>query len=261
MGKYLQWIVLTSITGSPLLAAVVVFGAWFLIDHWTLGVLPSPFGAWRRWRRMTTLERLLANNPHDRRARREYAEFLLVRKRYAQALATLRPNLEAGDEDVETLLLMGVACLGSGHNTQGEQLLNHAEEFDPKFRHGEILLERGRWRLARADYPGARDALEKLLAIRHGTIEGRVLLARAYAGLNDLASATRVRREAWHEYSVAPRFVRRRERWWAWRLKPHRPILYACIALVAGAVLTGLLPRVLQGQGPRTLAVPPASDD
>jgi hypothetical protein len=232
MSKFLFWIILSRITGSPLLSAVVLLLAWYFLDRFTLRVLPNPVKLVMRWLRASKLRRELLNNPHDRRNRLELGELLLERGRYAEAVETLRPNLEAGDEDSATLYAMGVSCLGAGHAAQGEKLLEHLLEQDRDFRLGQVHLELGRWRLQRGEFESARKALEEFCRIRKGTVEGRVLLARAMVGAGKDGEAALMREEAWNEYASAPRFRRRVERPWAWRARPSRPITYALIAVL-----------------------------
>ena len=224
--------ILASITGSPVgsAAAIVIF--WFVTDRFTLGILPDPYRAVQRWQRTNSLERTLLVNPHDRRARSELAEHYVARKKYQRAMDVLRPNIEAGDEDPAMLFTMGVACLGAGHAPQGEKLLGHVEELDPRFRVGEVELARGTFRLDRKDYAGAKDALEKLITARKGTVEGRVKLAAALEGLNDDGKAALLKDEAWAEYVASPGFQRRKERKWAWRARPSRPLTYLTAVLV-----------------------------
>jgi uncharacterized protein HemY len=174
----------------------------------------------------------LLNNPHDRRARAELAEHYVARKKYQKAMDVLRPNLEAGDDDPAMVFTMGVACLGAGHAPQGEKLLAHVEELDPKFRLGEVDLARGTFRLERKDYAGAKEALERLVALRKGTVEGRVLLAAALEGLNEDGKAALLKDEAWAEYVASPGFQRRKERRWAWRARPSRPLAYLTAVLL-----------------------------
>jgi len=235
-----MWIILTSLTGSPLLSAVLLLVGYFFIDRYTLGVLPDPFRFVQRWNREQRLKRTVEHAPHDRQARREWSEILVERKRYAKAIEVLKPALEAGDEDPASVFTMGVACLGAGHVPQGEKLLAEVVDAKPDFRVGEVDLVLGRFRLARKDYAGARDALERLLKARVGSVEGRVLMARALQGLGDDGGAALRLDEAWKEYVAAPRFQKRRDRLWAWRAKPSRPLIYLTVAL-AGMFLFGKL--------------------
>ena len=157
----------------------------------------------------------------------------------------LRPTFDTGADDIQSVFTMGEACLLAGYVEQGEKLLDHAEELNPEFRVGEIHLVRGRERLARGDFQGAKAALEALVKVRRGTITGRVLLARAHAGLGDDATAALMRDEAWNEYVSAPRFQRRKERLWAWRARPSRPATYLLILLLAfGLFVTVVAPKI-----------------
>lgn len=243
MSSYLWWLALTVLTGSPVRAAIILLVVWLVADRFTLGVLPDPLRWLGRLKRELAVRRTIATNPHDRRARLELAELLVWRRSYRRAVEVLRPSLEQGQDDVQTLFTMGQACLGAGYAAQGEQLLGHAREVDPAFRGGEIDLVVGRARLERGDQAGAREALERLVKVRGGTVEGRVLLSRALAAAKDDAGAALLRAEAWREYEAAPRFVRRRERLWAWRARPSRPLLYASVLLAVLGLFAALAGR------------------
>jgi tetratricopeptide (TPR) repeat protein len=253
MSTWMLWMIVSAVTGRPLLSLALVFGALWAMDRFTLGVLPRPLRIINRWRRAGQLERTLMNNTHDRKARFELAELRVGQGRYAAAVELLKPNLEAGDDDVDTLFLLGVAYLGAGEKAKGELLLDEAAKVNPDFRQGSIELERGRLRLANGDAEGAVKALEHFVKGRHGSIEGRVLLAKALDKAGRDADAALMRDEAWKDYVAAPGFQRRRERLWAWRARPSRPITYAAIALL----LVFLGARALSGIQP---PMDPSSD-
>ncbi len=210
---------------------------WAVVNRFTLGVLPDPLKVLWRWRRETRLNHLLKLNPHDRRTRLELSELLVSRKAHAKAVDTLRPVLEHGDDDPQTLFTMGAACLGAGYREQGEKLLAHLREEQANFRQGEVDLVLGHARLAAGDAAGAKEALDRFLTVRKGSVEGRVLLARAQAALGDDASAALTKDAAWAEYEASPSFQQRKERLWAWRARPSRPLIYAAIALATAVVL------------------------
>jgi tetratricopeptide (TPR) repeat protein len=150
--------------------------------------------------------------------------------------------VEAGDEDARTAFVLGAALGRSGAHEQAERALELARREDPRFRAGEIDLELGRQRLDRGELSLAREALLRLLSERPGSVEGRWLLAKVLAGLGRADEARKVRREGWQEYKHLPRFQRRHERRFAWRLEPRRPALFALaiLALLALAGLVGL---------------------
>jgi hypothetical protein len=228
------WGLLSWVTGSPLTALAIVALVWWLSDRFTFRLLPDPFRFLGRWRRTRQLRATLSVNPHDRRARFELAERMLETGRPREAADVLRPNVEAGDEDAHTAFVMGAALGRIGAYQQAERVLALARDQEPRFRAGEIDLELGRQRVARHDNAGARDALQRLLVERPGSVEGRYLLARALSGLGEGAAARTVREEAWRDYRMLPRFHRKHERLFAWRIKPWRP---AAVALAIAAVV------------------------
>lgn len=229
MSGYFQWFILTAITGSPLGSAVALIVFWLVVDRFTLGFFPDPVRWVMRWRREGRLEGTLLQNPHDGRARLELAQLYVERGKGKRAVDVLRPNFDKGADDIQSVFTMGEACLQAGYVDQGEKLLEHAEELSPDFRVGEIHLVRGRQRLARGDFKGAKSSFEALIKARRGSITGRVMLAMAMKGLGDDASAAMMRDEAWSEYVSAPGFQRRKERFWAWRARPSRPATYLLI--------------------------------
>jgi predicted Zn-dependent protease len=210
---------------------------WWVMDRFTLRLLPNPFRVIGRWRRVGKLRRVLTQNPHDRRSRLELADLLVEQRRFRAAVEVLRSNIEAGDDDVFTLFVMGTACAGAGFYEQAEVFLGEARRVDPKFRTGQIDLELAKMRLARRDAAGARAALDELLVHRVSTVEGRFLLSQALAMLGDREGAEKARDQAWRDYVSAPGFQRRRERFWAWRVQPWRPAVYLVAVLLALFVL------------------------
>lgn len=226
------WIILSAVFRSPILAGVAVVVIMFVTDRVAIGVLPDPFRFIKRWSRTTRLQRTLLQNRNDRRARYELAEIFVSRKKFQLAVDTLKPNLEAGDDDKHTLYLMGVACLGANHFAQGETFLEAAEELEPNFRMGDIDLERGRYRILRKDYKGAIEALRKFREQRQSSIEGQYLLAKAMELSGDDANAALERQTAWSHYVAAPGFQRKRERRWAWSAKPSRPLIYGTLLAI-----------------------------
>jgi tetratricopeptide (TPR) repeat protein len=245
MARWLQWYLLFRLTGSPLGSLMALIVIWWLGDRMTFRLLPDPMRFFMRWRRRLQLHRTLDANPHDRRARFELAQLLLERRRPREALEVLRPNIEAGDDDVHTAFVWGAALARSGNYEQAERALAVARGDQLGFRAADIDLELGRMRVAQGDFARARDALATLVALRPGTVEGRYYLARALAGLGDAQGARRVRDEAWREYALLPRFHRRQQRPFAWRLKPWRPAAVLALTIVAAAITTyWVLPNV-----------------
>jgi hypothetical protein len=235
--RWLQWIMLNALTGSPLVSVALLVGLGWAADSFTFGLLPSPARAWRRYRRAQVLERTVAINLHDRRARYELADLWLDRGRAEAALALLKPSIAAGEDDAATLLLMGRACFAAGHPEQAEVFLDEARARDAQVGHGALDLETGRGRLLAKRPREALAPLQAYVALHPGAVEARALLGDALAASGDAAGARAMRAQAWAAYASAPLFLQRRERRWAWRARPSRPILYAVLAVTGAAVL------------------------
>src|SRR5512133_3586850 len=123
MTSWMQWALLSAITGRPVASLLALAVFWWATDRFTFRVLPDPLRAFERARRRGRLERTLLQNPADRRARFELAQLLLDARRPAAALEVLRPNLEAGDDDVHTAFVYGVALLRTGKLPEAERVL------------------------------------------------------------------------------------------------------------------------------------------
>ena len=236
MGFFFKWLILSRLLGSPLGAlALIVVGGW-LVDRLTFGILPRPFRWLGRMSRQLELRRVLRNNPSDRRARFELAD-QIQRYRPREAMELLRVNLEAGDTDPGTLLVMGSACFRAGHAKEAELFLREAAKQAPSYRSGAIWLELGRGLLGALDPRGAVEALRTLLVDRPGSVEGKVLLASALEASGDAVGAKAERARAWEDYRTAPGFRRREERFWAYRAQPWRIIPWVVLLVIlAGAV-------------------------
>lgn len=257
MDQWLQWWVVTALTGSPLGALLLLLCVWWVLDRFTLGILPDPVRAWARYKRVNQLRRRLDTAPHDRRARFELAELLVEQRRFGAAVEMLTPNVAAGDDDVYTVFLMGVALYGAGRFAEGEKYLGNVLAREPAFRMHAVDLELGRGRLAAGNFQGAKEALERLCKVRPSSVEGMVLLSRALDGLGDAKAAGQIRDQAWKEYAAAPVFQKRRQRWWAWRAKPLRPIAYAVVAVT---ILFIFMRAVGPAMPPSYQGTPPSSE-
>lgn len=232
MSKWLTWLILTRITGSPIgsLAALVVL--WWALDRATTRVLPDPLQGILRWRRAGRLKDTLANNPNDRRARYELADIYLQQRRHQAAFELLKANYEAGDHDPPTLFALGVAAKGTGQHDQAARVLQAVTEDAPDYRLGAAFLELAQIARLKGEHAKVVGILEPFLEKRRSSVQARVLLADAKLALGDAAAAAALKEAAWQEYVGMPRYQRRHERIWAWRAKPTRPALYAAVALV-----------------------------
>jgi thioredoxin-like negative regulator of GroEL len=240
MSGYWLWYYLWRVLGSPIALPLVIIGAFWMWNRVGVGGLPPFVKAWLRVGRVNRLRAAIAVNPHDRPARWELASLLVEQGRHGSAAEVIMPNLEAGDEDFATLLVAGQAFAGSNQRDKAERCFGAAREEGKQFQREEIDLLSGANRAAMGDLDGAKDSLAAVCKARPGSVEARVRLARVLAASGDEAGAAKMMDEAWNCYVHAPRFQRRRDRFWAWRARPMRPVVYAAI-LVAASVTFALV--------------------
>lgn len=234
----------------PLVAGIIVLVLWFALDRaW---FQRSALGAWWQRRRVEpSLRQRLTVNPHDRDARFQLAEVLVHRKRFDQALALIAQNIEAGDEDDETLFVAGVAAFGSSGPDaveRGEAYMARARGKSAKFRSGAIELELGQGRLAHGLFAEAVDALRDAIKAQPGSVKAHVLLARALAKQGKAEDATKTRALAWTLYKESPPFKRRQVRAWGWRANPWSAVRYFGVVTIVVVGVIVVLPRLIPSQ-------------
>lgn len=206
----------------PLLtAAVIVTLAWVTRPLW--GGLPSPQQWLRRRDLIARLRRILHYNPHDRDARHRIATELVAAGRHAEALTWIERNIDDGEIDSTTLQLAGIAAFGTRDPetcVRGAAWLERAREDASKVQSVEIDLALARGWMGCERWADARAPLERYLDARPGSVEGLARRGRIHAALGDAQAATAARREAWSCWRAQPKFQRRVDRSWAWRVRP-----------------------------------------
>ena len=73
------YLLVSSLTHSPLLAGAALLAFWLAGGSWWVGRLPDLFGPWRRWQQERALRDLLATHPHDLNARTDLAGLVAER--------------------------------------------------------------------------------------------------------------------------------------------------------------------------------------
>jgi tetratricopeptide (TPR) repeat protein len=242
MSTWINYSILWMLTGSPLAAAVILIAAYAIADWYTFGFLRGVAQAVADFQRGRRLGAVLLHNPHDRKARADLGAILVSQGRHAGAIEVVKPLADQDPHDLQALFLLGVACLATGRVDQGELFLAEVHKADPAFRDGAALVELGRWRVRRRERTAPAPLREFLQAHPHD-VKARYLLSRAHQLAGDAASARTERARCWQEYETELPYQRRRDRIWAWRARPSRPLLYAAVACCALALFGAALER------------------
>jgi tetratricopeptide (TPR) repeat protein len=242
VNNWISFSILWALTGSPIAAAAILVGAYALADWYTFGFLRGVAQAVADFRRGRRLRLVLLQNPHDRKARADLGQILISQRRPGRAIEVVKPLADSDPHDLRALYLLGVACLATGRVDQGELFLSEVHDADPSFRDGEALLELGRFRVRRRA-ASAGEPLTRFLAAHPHHVEARYLLSRARQLAGDKAAAGVERARCWQEYETELPYQRRRDRIWAWRARPSRPMMYAALACCGLALFSVALER------------------
>lgn len=210
---------ITFLTGSPLIALLVIVAIYFFIDYQYVGFSRRLFGRLRRGASIRGLARDVEVNPHDAAARSDLGRLLVDGRRYAAAVPHLERAIERLADSEETVCYLGLAYLGVGRTKEGEELLRRALAKNPRFRYGEPYLHWGRLLLEQDRVQDAIATLERFREIHTSGVEGHYLLGLAYQRAGDAPRAAEMFRGALDLFRRSPAYKRRLERLWALRAR------------------------------------------
>ncbi|TDF95976.1 tetratricopeptide repeat protein [Paenibacillus piri] len=220
MSKVLLFFLLTWLTGSPIVAIIVLLVIFYVLDRRFIGLTPSIVKPIQRSRKLSRLRQELRLNPHQTSAKLELARLLIEKKQYPEASDLLEQVAAVMDDSAEVRADLGLCRLKLGQLEQGESLMLEAVEMNPRVKYGEPYL-----RLAEAwadrDPNKAIAYLERFREVNSSSCEAYYRLGQLYSRLGHGEKAREAYRETVELYRGLPKYKRRFERKWAWlaRLK------------------------------------------
>lgn len=210
---------ITLLTGSPLIALLVILALYLAFDYQFVGISRHLFRRFRLGAEIRSLARELVINPHDAAARSDLGRLLVKARRYTEAVPHLEKAMERLADSEETTCDLGLAHLWTGKPEDGERLIRSALERNPKFRYGEPYLRWGEYLLHAGKVKEAAEVLEKFRTIHSSSVEGLYLLGEAYRRDGRREKAVEVYRTALQIFRQSPGYRRRAERLWAWKTR------------------------------------------
>jgi tetratricopeptide (TPR) repeat protein len=214
MSRFFLFALLAWITGSPLLALLVILA--LTIPAWWAG---SRY-AWRfsRWLRARgeagRLRRALAINPHDAKARTDLGAILVRQGRFAEARAELEAVLPRVEDLPDANYALGLSLLHAGEEERGVQLIERALSLNPKFGYGEPYLRLGDFRAGRGEWERAAERYRQATAVHGSSVEGWYKLGHALYQLGRREEARTALHDALTSYRTAPWYRRAEDRPW-----------------------------------------------
>lgn len=216
MKTWLTYIVVSQVSGSPLLGVAVVVALYFGGGTLWLGRLPDVTAPFRTWSRIRTLRAELGMNPHHTDHRTELAG-LLVARQPAEAKALLEDVVRRHPDIALASYYMGLAQLRLGETEAGRASIERALSLRKDLRYGEPLVRLGDHYMTIGNAGAALAAYERATAIHASSAEAWFKAGRAAAAGGDKRAAKQHWDEALASTAHAPGFKARVDR--PWRLR------------------------------------------
>ncbi|OXM84385.1 tetratricopeptide repeat protein [Paenibacillus rigui] len=214
MSKLLLFFVLTWLTGSPIVALIVLLVVFYVLERRYIGLTPSILKPLKRSRRLAKLRQELRLNPHHTSIKLDVARIMIERKQYGEAKELLEQVAAVMDDSADVRAELGICELKLGSLEAGERLVLEALEMNARVKYGEPYL-----RLAEAwaerDAGKAISYLQSFASIQSSSCEAYYRLGQLYTRLGQKEEARKAYRETVELYRGLPKYKRRFERKWA----------------------------------------------
>lgn len=218
MNKFFIFILLSYLTGNPLLVLVIMLLAIFLLERRFVGILPDVFEPWRRTKRIGQLKRDIAINPANAESHLELGESYFRQGKYEAAMSLLESATGKMEGHPLFHFYLGASYYECGRIDNAKEELEKAIQANPKVSLGEpyvylvkIYLEEGQ--------PGEKidHLFDQLLS--YGSPRVFYQAGRSFLSGGDRERARRLFRETLESYEACRGSLRRKYRRWAYLAK------------------------------------------
>jgi len=208
------YMLLTLLTGNPLLSLVILLLLFFFAEQRFIGILPDVSALWRRGKKAKLLQKEIRLNPANAEACLELGEIYFRRGKYGQALSFLENASGKMAGHPLFHFYLGATYYNLGKIEKGKNELEKAIEANPKVSFGEpylyiisICLDE-----KQAD-ARLEDAFNQLLL--YGTPKTFYQAGRLFLNSNDKERARLLFKETIANYDACRGAMRRYYRRWA----------------------------------------------
>src|SRR5665647_246387 len=123
MSKLLLFVALTWLTGSPIIAIIVLLILFYMLERRFIGLSPSILKPLKRARKLSRLRQELRLSPHQTSAKLDMARLRMEQRKYIQAHELLLQIAVVMKDSAEVRAEIGICELKLGQLVQGEQSL------------------------------------------------------------------------------------------------------------------------------------------
>ena len=219
MGKILIFSLLYWVTGSPIIALLVILAIYLAVDRTFLGFLPDPIRLFKASSRIRELKKVISVNPHDGRSLKELGVYMLERGEYQGAVQYFGMAETKMSDDPEFNYYYGISAARTGDVTKGRALLEKAVKASPTLKYGEPFLMLAEVYMDSGDYRNALPLLERFEEIHSSSSRGfyRMGVVKLKLGLRD--EGVEYLRKSIRAFKESPFFKRKTDRKWAWKAR------------------------------------------
>ncbi|WP_082652053.1 tetratricopeptide repeat protein [Gorillibacterium timonense] len=211
MSKFFLFGIITWLTGSPLMALLVLIILYYILDRRFIGILPSMTAPLKRNSRLRELRNHLRTHVHDTAAKLETARLLIAKKKFREAEQYLRQVQPIMEDSAEVLYELGLCRLKQGDLPDGKEWIERGLEMNPRVAYGDPYLRLGE-AFAEKEPENAVHYLQKFRELNSSSCEAYYRLGQIYARMGKQVEAKEAYRETVEVYRSLPKYKRRSER-------------------------------------------------
>lgn len=215
VGKFVLFASLYWLTGSPIVAVLILLVILYLLDLRFVRLLPNLFRPFILSKRLSKLTQTLRLNPYESSAKIEVARIYMEKRQYHKALQYLQELTGVMGDSAEFICDLGICHVKIGEIEVGEEWIKRALDKNPRVKYGEPYLHLSEASVQKRDIAKALTYLEELRAIHSSSVEVYYKMGRLYLQLDRKDQAGNAFVEAIDVYKGLPTYKKRIERRWA----------------------------------------------
>lgn len=216
MKTWLTYLLVSGVTGNPLLGVLAVALFWLGGSSWWLGRLPDLARPFRRWSQERQLREELGQNPHNLNVRGRLGG-LIATSRPAEAVELLEEVVRRAPELPLPRYGLGLAQLALGQTDAGRASIEGALAVKGDLLFGEPMVRLGDHYAGKGDWKPAIRAYEAAIEVHPTHAEAFYKAGRVAKRSGDAATARRRWEELLKVTRHAPGFKKRQDRPWRGR--------------------------------------------
>lgn len=208
------YFIFSMLTGNPILAIILVFLFYAVIDKMYFRLLPDFFAPLRRSSQIKSLMNELRINPANAKASLDLGILYFEKKKYEKSIEFLKKANERIDDSARLYLYLGMAYYETGRDSEGIVLINRALELDKGVNYGLPYIYLLDYELKTGAESEKWAALEDDFD-RYANTENFNRLGKVYKKKGYKDKAKEMFEQSLNSYSYCPKSLKKMHRRWA----------------------------------------------